>query len=57
MIGEVLKKKAVDLARHVLQYGVPKGTLLNVNVPYCDPKKSKGLRLLDKEKPVFQGCF
>ncbi|MEE2765655.1 MAG: 5'/3'-nucleotidase SurE [Candidatus Neomarinimicrobiota bacterium] len=51
------KKTAVDLARHVLQYGIPKGTLLNVNVPYCDPNEIKGIKITRQGNQYFKDAF
>ena len=33
---------AQKIARHLLKYGIPKGTMLNVNVPYTDLKNIRG---------------
>ena len=51
------KKTAVDLACYVLQYGVPKGTLLNVNVPYCDPNEIKGIKITRQGNQYFKDAF
>jgi 5'-nucleotidase len=51
------KAAAVDLTRHVLEHGVPKGTLLNVNVPYCDPEEIKGIQVTRQGNQYFKDEF
>ena len=51
------KAAAVDLTRHVLEHGVPTGTLLNVNVPYCDPEEIKGIQVTRQGHQYFKDEF
>jgi 5'-nucleotidase len=51
------KAAAVDLTRHVLEHGVPTGTLLNVNVPYCDPEEIKGIKVTRQGHQYFKDEF
>ena len=51
------KAVAIDLTRHVLEHGVPKGTLLNVNVPYCDPEEIKGIQVTRQGNQYFKDEF
>ena len=45
------------MAQHVLYYGVPKGTLLNVNVPYCLPDEIKGVKITRQGNQYFKDEF
>ena len=45
------------MAQHVLFYGVPKGTLLNVNVPYCLPEEIKGVKITRQGNQYFKDEF
>ncbi|HIA93974.1 MAG TPA: 5'/3'-nucleotidase SurE [Candidatus Marinimicrobia bacterium] len=51
------KKAAIDLAHHVLYYGVSQGTLLNVNVPYCPPDEIKGVKITRQGTQYFKDEF
>ena len=51
------KKVAINMANHVLFYGVPKGTLLNVNVPYCSPKEIKGVKITRQGNQYYKDAF
>jgi len=51
------KKAAIDIAENVLNYGVPKGTLINVNVPYCPPEDIKGMKITKQGNQYFKDQF
>ena len=51
------QETAIKLAKYVLKYGVPKGTLLNVNVPDCPPDKIKGIRITSQGTQYFKDDF
>ncbi len=51
------KSTAIEIAKHVLNDNLPKGTLLNVNVPYCHPKKIKGKRVTRQGNQYFKDEF
>ena len=51
------KQAAIDVAQNVLNYGVPKGTLLNVNVPYCLPDEIKGVKITRQGNQYFKDEF
>ena len=53
----VSKKAAIDMANHVLHHGVPQGTLLNVNVPYCLPGEIKGVKITRQGTQYFKDEF
>ena len=42
------------IAENVLKYGLPKGTLLNVNVPYCNPSDVKGIKVTRQGNQYFK---
>ena len=42
---ELAKKVAIDVARQVLRHGIPRGSLLNVNIPDVSVKELKGYRV------------
>jgi len=45
------------IAENVLKYGLPKGTLLNVNVPYCNPSDVKGIKVTKQGNQYFKDEF
>ena len=51
------QETAIKLAKYVLKHGVPKGTLLNVNVPDCPPDKIKGIRITSQGTQYFKDDF
>tara|TARA_A100001037_G_scaffold281428_1_gene285105 strand:+ start:5193 stop:5960 length:768 start_codon:yes stop_codon:yes gene_type:complete len=51
------KQTAIQIAQNVLSFGIPKGTLLNVNVPYCIPEKIKGIKITRQGKQYFKDEF
>lgn len=53
----VAKMAAIDMANHVLRHGVPQGTLLNVNVPYCLPGEIKGVKITRQGTQYFKDEF
>ena len=48
---------AIEMAKHVLKNKIPKGTLLNVNVPYADPKDIKGKLITRQGSQYFMDEF
>ena len=42
---DVAKYIAVDLSNYIIENGLPQGTLLNINVPYCDANSIKGKKI------------
>jgi 5'-nucleotidase len=51
------KQAAINIAKHVLRFGVPKGTLLNVNVPYCLPQEINGVKITRQGHQYFKDEF
>ncbi len=51
------KSVAIEIATHVLNYDLPNGTLLNVNVPYCDQKDIKGWRVTRQGNQYFSDQY
>ncbi len=50
---KVAAKVAVALAKEILTKGLPKDTLLNVNVPNVDEKDIKGVKLTKQGKRIY----
>jgi len=53
----VAKQTAIDIATNVLSNGIPNGTLLNVNVPYCLPDEIKGMKITRQGNQYFKDEF
>ena len=53
----VAKQTAIDIATNVLSNGIPNGTLLNVNVPYCLPDEIKGVKITRQGNQYFKDEF
>lgn len=53
----VSRKTAIDIATNVLSKGIPHGTLLNVNVPYCDPHEIRGMKVTRQGNQYFKDEF
>jgi 5'-nucleotidase len=51
------KEAAKDIAKHVLKNDLPKGTLLNVNVPFCSPDNLKGIKVTQQGAQYFKDEF
>ena len=51
------KQVAKDIANNVLSEGIPIGTLLNVNVPFCEPSKIKGIKITRQGSQYFKDQF
>ena len=51
------KTVAVEVAEYVLKNKLPKGTLLNVNVPYADPEDIKGKLITRQGSQYFMDEF
>ena len=47
------KTVAIDTVKWVMKNSLPKGTLLNVNVPYCDENKINGIRFTRQGNQYF----
>ena len=50
---DLAKTVAIDTVKHVLRYSLPKGTLLNVNVPCCDKDQINGTRVTKQGNQYF----
>ncbi len=48
---------ATEIAEYVLENNIPKGTLLNVNVPYGDPEDIKGKLITRQGNQFFKDDF
>jgi len=53
----VAKQTAIDIATNVLSNGIPHGTLLNVNVPYCDSHEIRGMKVTRQGNQYFKDEF
>lgn len=51
------KHAAIIVAQDVLSHGIPVGTLINVNVPYCPLEKIKGMKITRQGKQYFKDEF
>ncbi len=51
--AEYIKK----IAAHVLEHGLPKGTLLNVNVPSIPGNQIKGLKVVPLSKTIWKDSY
>ena len=50
---DLAKTVAIDTVKHVLRNSLPKGTLLNVNVPCCDKDQINGTRITKQGNQYF----
>ncbi len=50
-------KFARNLAMHVLEHGLPRGTLLNVNVPAVSEQEVKGVRITRQSQATYHERF
>ena len=50
---DVVKKYAKNIVTNVLDHGLPRDTLLNVNVPYCKLKEIRGLKITSQGNQYF----
>ena len=50
---DVVKKYAKNIVTNVLDHGLPRDTLLNVNVPYCKLKEIRGLKITRQGNQYF----
>ena len=48
-----VKKYAKNIVNNVLKHGLPKDTLLNVNVPYCEQEAIKGIKITSQGNQYF----
>ena len=48
-----VKKYAKNIVNNVLKHGLPKDTLLNVNVPYCEKEAIKGIKITSQGNQYF----
>ena len=51
------RKVAIDIVKHAMKNNLPKGTLLNVNVPYCDENMINGFRITRQGNQNFLDEF
>ena len=51
------KVTAKDISKYVLTNGLPKGVILNVNVPYCEPKEIRGIKITSQGNQYFEDQF
>ena len=47
------KEVAKKMTTNVLKHGLPKGTLLNVNIPKCEISECKGYKITTQGKEYF----
>ena len=50
---ELQPKYAQNIVNNVLKHGIPKDTLLNVNVPYCEQEAIKGIKITSQGNQYF----
>jgi len=50
---DAVKKYAKKIVTNVLEHGLPRDTLLNVNVPYCKLKEIRGLKITSQGNQYF----
>ena len=50
---ELSKKVVVKMTKNVLDHGLPKGTLLNVNIPNCEISECNGYKVTSQGKEYF----
>ena len=48
---------AKKIVENIMDYGMPKDTLLNVNVPYCKQHEIKGIRITRQGSHYFEDYF
>ena len=48
---------AKDISKYVLKNGLPKGIILNVNIPYCEPDEIKGIKITRQGNQYFEDQF
>jgi len=48
---------AQDISKYVLKNGLPKGVILNVNIPYCEPDEIKGIKITSQGSQYFKDKF
>lgn len=46
-----------DISKYVLKNGLPKGVILNVNIPYCEPDEIKGIKITSQGNQYFKDQF
>ena len=51
------KQVSISIATYLLKYKLPKGTMLNVNVPYIRKNKIKGFRVTRQGRSSFIDTF
>ena len=51
------KEVAIKVVHYIMNNTLPRGTLLNVNVPYCAPEEIKGIRVTRQGHQYFQDEF
>ena len=54
---DVVKNFAKKIVENIMDYGMPKDTLLNVNVPYCKEHEIKGIRITKQGSQYFEDEF
>ncbi len=54
---ETASKFAVKVARLILKNGLPKDTLLNINIPYVAEKDIKGIKFTKQGKKTYSGAI
>jgi len=51
------KIEAIKISKNILKNGIPKNTLLNVNVPYCNSEEIKGVKITHQGNQYFKDEF
>ena len=51
------KIEAIKISKNILKNGIPHNTLLNVNVPYCNPEEIKGIKITHQGNQYFKDEF
>ena len=54
---DLSKTSAKKIVRHVIKNGMPKGTLLNVNIPYCKQKEISGFKFTRQGNQYFKDKY
>ena len=50
---DLSKEVAKKMTKSVLKHGLPKGTLLNINIPKCEISECKGYKITSQGKEYF----
>ena len=53
----VAKQVSISIANYLLKNKIPKGTMLNVNIPYISKNKIKGFRITKQGESSYKDIF